>query len=146
MSDNNIPQIDLVHLEHLDLELYGVPTLPYIAVFIRDPENQKIENQEIYWFRKFGVKPSSVDLQDKTLPFVDIEEIDMEEYNVIPCREGTLEKAIKKLTMLEEQVGQEPTMQHHQAVPAIARYNGPEKFTLDEMMTLVALKYQSMRA
>ena len=118
-------------VKDIELKLYSPPTLEYLGVFIKDSNNPTK-----YWLRKICVK-----LEQK---HVCMEELDLEEFADTPYHQESLQAEVQKLARIEREIVRikNPRVE---AVIGVAEYKGNKKLTLEEILGLIAVKYQLMR-
>ncbi len=138
---SNIPELDAKETKNISLTLFGLPTLDYLCVFIRDPNNP-----DIYRFRKFGVVPGLYSKKNLTIPFVDIERLDMGEYDTTPVPKEQLSRAVKTIAKAEKElVANDPRTKSIQGVVGIAEYKGSKELSLDDLINLIGMKYHFIK-
>lgn len=113
-------------LDKLVLELHGQPIYERLQVYIRDPINPVL-----YWYRSINIKNSK--LENGVLKF--------ERYG-----EGSI---LEKLTYTESKLQnkiQQGRRDNPETVVGIARYNGTNQLSLNQILGMAALKYYQIRA
>lgn len=124
----------------LELDLYGQrPVFPNLAVFIQSPADP-----DMYHFRKIGVEQEQMNYGKKKLSTIVMRKYDMREFELIPCPSGHLQRVVREFSLQEEMM--ELTLPKLRAVVGTAVYKGKEKPSVDYILSLAALKYNSMRS
>ncbi|MFH1590764.1 MAG: hypothetical protein ABIC95_02445 [archaeon] len=136
---NQPPLYTSEQVANVELELQSPPVLPYLSVFIRSTAHSQFYN-----FRKFGVSNGTMPTEAGDIPFVDLHKLDLGDFNTIPCPEYSLEVAVRNMVDNEKLVGASTETQEVHAVVGVAEYHGPEKFTADQLVDLVGMKYFQM--
>lgn len=132
-NNENINPEDLVNLQ---LKLHTPPDFNTLAVFIRDPNNNKR-----YWHRSIEV------IQGKKLglDFIDILTLDMSDFDRIPCPEEHLKIALYHTINYRKKDEKDPEDEVMESAVGIAVYEGKNKLSLEQIIHLVGVKYHSLR-
>ena len=139
----DVSKVNLDDLEHIDLQLLGEPDKEYLAVFIQDPSKP-----EQYWLRKMGVILGADISQgiEMALNYIQISFVSIGERGLIPCPANLVELNLPRLKTAEDaQIAADPKTREMHAVVGRADYQGPDTLSLEEVVTLVGIKYFMMR-
>ncbi len=132
-------------LASLNLELKGPAEFNNLVVFIEDPRNPNL-----YWFRKVGIERGAMKPEgmEREVPYVDLKRYDMGDFESNPCQASLLDNAIANMTTMERELAkhEDPKMRAMQGVVGVARYSGANKPSLEQILTLTAVKYSRMQA
>lgn len=80
------------------------------------------------------------------MPYVDVERLDLGHIDTTPVPEDQLPIAMRNVSRWErELVPQDPDAKKIQAVVGVARYQGDNQLSVDEIVTLVGLRYHQMK-
>jgi len=133
--------VGLSELERLKLELYTPADFNTLAVFIKDPLNPKQ-----YWHRAIEIKPGIDSSSGKIGPeYTDVQTLEMEEFDIIPCPEQHLKIAVRIMTSYREKDKNNPHDKAMKAAVGVAVYEGEKKLSLEEIVNIVGAKYGTMR-